>query len=292
MGDITALYYLREFFEFFDADQLAEEVEKKMQQYIQAVLTTTPTSDASWSDWYHYCIALFYSNAYDGVPTSIDTALSEVELPDWYRKDLLRRAFYITEDKKYIEWALEKRFKEFHIKSALLEKTLENKFKNYEQAIMEGEKASVAEAFFEAGKYIVRFGHEVNPDSPLWGEMSIANQDNMQLGISLLETSVTLGVSAGLEILIEHYREDEAKALMLCDLNKQPWAHYKKAQILEKQHKFVEAIASYKEAGELFGYADAARLSPQTEEQEILRNSSEFKQKMLDELSPAFNKKD
>jgi uncharacterized phage-associated protein len=294
LNNISSLYYLGQIFQTFsnepgdDADLKVQKVQSRLESLANQIIerrALTPNEGNAWHKSYDLSLAYFYLAKYDDAIIWMENALKQVELPVRYRHDLLQRAFYITNDSKYITEALENRFQDFYIQKATTETSSEQTFICYEMVIMDRD---LSEAYFKAGRMILRGNYTVPETSPLWSKMGIATSSgNIQLGIALLEKSIKNGVSEALTYYVESYLsdQDKEKKLAACDLAKgMPFAEHQKGELLESQHKLLEAREAYKAAGELIGYPDAMRLSSLEEQKLLEERRKEYKQRLLDEL--------
>lgn len=293
LNDLSAIHYLQQIFETFlnnsgdDADQKAQEVQSRLEALANIIINIDVSTSNDWQDSYDQSLAHFYLANYDSAITWMEEALKHVELPARYRYDLLQRAFYIKRDKKYIDLALESRFWDFDILKATTEKQKEEVFLCFENAIM---NCDLPEAYFKAGRMILRRNYTVPLTSPLWRKMLISHsKDNAQveLGKALIEHSIKEGISEALTYYVESYLQDndiQAK-LAACNLAKgTPFANYQKGKLLESQHKLQEAREAYLAAGELLGYQDAARLSTLEKQEDLINKRNTFKKNMLESL--------
>lgn len=289
LKNISSLYYLGQIFQTFsnnpndEADQKAQGVQSRLESLAKQLITKNALTTNDWQESYEQSLAHFYLARYEDAIKWMETALKLVELPSRYRHDLLRRAFYITNDSKYITQALSNRFQDFYIQKATTETLAEQAFKCYETAIMDRD---LSEAYFKAGQMILQSNHIVSEDSPLWYKMGVkTSSGNIQLGIALLEKSIKSGVSEALTYYVQSFLSDQDKKLAACELAKDmPFAQHQKGELLESQHKLQEAREAYLKAGELLGYPDAIRLS--SSEDQRLRNERriDYKQRLLDKL--------
>jgi hypothetical protein len=307
---LPALYYLKRIFETFSeeegdpADVQAQSAAAKLQENVQKILASGLPSEASWQILYQRMLAHSYDTSTRGdaggntseIKLIIDKLLS-MEVPPRYRKDLLKRAFSITDDQTYIEQGLRLGFKEFYMHQATRAASLGEAFYWFEKGIIEGE---IPEAFFEAGKGILRHHYFVPKASGLWEKMGLdlpidedaAKERSNVLGEALLRQAITLNVESALILFIDLCGNQLEKALAACDLVKdKPWALYQKAKIKEKQFKLGEALETYKAAGPLLGYLDAARLAPADEEPLLLGVLKGYKERILKELYENFHGK-
>lgn len=291
LKNMSSLYYLGQIFQTFsnnpndEADQKAQDVQSRLESLANQIINKSALTTIDWQKSYDQSLAHFYLAKYDEAIKWMDNALEQVELPKRYRHDLLQRAFYITNDSKYIMQALSNRFQDFYIQKATTETSAEQAFKCYENAIMD---RNLAEAYFKAGQMILQGNYTVLADSPLWNMMGInTSSGNTQLGTALLEKSIKSGVSEALTYYVESFLsdQDKEKKLAACDLAKGiPFAQHQKGELLESQLKLREARDAYISAGALLGYPDAMRLSS-LEEQELLdKQRKEYKQRLLSEL--------
>lgn len=293
LKNISSLYYLGQIFQTFsnnpndEADQKAQGVQSRLESLAKQLITKSALTTNDWQESYEQSLAHFYLARYEDAIKWMETALKLVELPTRYRHDLLRRAFYIKKDNKYIDLALENKFWDFNILKATTKKQPEEIFLCFENAIM---NCDLPEGYFKAGRMILRRNYTVDPTSQLWTKMRIPHsKDNAQveLGKALLEHSIKEGISEALTFYVESYLPDndiQAK-LIACTLAKgKPFAEYKKGQLLESQHKLQEAREAYLKAGELLGYQDAARLSAIEEEEKLINKRKIFMQKMFESL--------
>lgn len=289
LNDLSTIHYLQQIFEACsnnpgdDADQKAQEVQSRLETLANQIISRNVPLNNDWQESYDQSLAHFYLAKYDDAIKWMENALQQVELPTRYRHDLLQRAFYITNDSKYIEQALSNRFQDFYILKATTETSAKQAFICYETAIMDRD---LSEAYFKAGQMILQGNYTVPEVSPLWDKMGVkASSGNIQLGTALLERSIKNGVSEALTYYVESYLSDKDKKIAACGLAKDlPFAEHQKGELLESQHKLLEAREAYKAAGELIGYPDAMRLSS-LEEQKLLGEwRKEYKQRLLDEL--------
>lgn len=293
LNDLSAIYYLQQIFETFsnnsgdEADQKAQEVQSRLEELAKIIIGTGMTLSSNWQDAYDRSLAHFYLASYDRAITCMEEALKHVELPPRYRYDLLQRAFYIKKDKKYIDLALENRFWEFYMLKATTETEPKEIFLCFENGIM---NCDLPEAYFKAGRMILRGNYIVPSNSLLWTKMQIPpsrNNAQVELGKALLEHSIKEGVSEALTYYVENYLSDndvQAK-LVACDLAQgTPFAEYQKGKLLESQYKLQEAREAYLAAGELLGYQDAARLSTLESQENLINKRKTFKKMMLESL--------
>lgn len=293
LNDLTAIYYLQQIFETFsnnpkdDAAQKAQKVQSRLEVLAQKIIDKRITKSRNWQEAYDQSLAHFYLTNYDEAIKWMDEALENTKLPEHYRRDILHRAFYITDDSKYITQALNNRFKDFHLQQATKETLTEKAFVCYENAIVEGD---LSEACFNAGRMILRGNYTVPQNSPLWNKMKISALEHaaqIELGESLVKQSIKSGVSEALTYYVESYLSDQdiEKKLAACDLAKDmPFAQHQKGEILESQFKLPKALEAYKKAGELLGFPDAMRLSSLEEQKKLEDQRKEYKVRLLNEL--------
>lgn len=298
-GNIPALYYLKRIFEVFSnneedfANEAAQRVNVKLEEVINNIMIFPSSHDSSWQVLYEKALASFYQQDESASALSpidyIKTALS-VAMPNRYKKDLLKRAFYLSAESKYLEQGISLGFDEFLMYQAANASNADEAFLLFEKAAMK----DLPEAFFEAGKSILRHGHNVSQTSPLWEKMKIGNNldvsSRINLGEELLKKAITLNVQDALELFIDYCENDLDKASDACNLlPDKRWALYRLGKIKERQYKLQEAIDSYKASGPLVGYLDAARLQSSEEESILLAEYAKEKGEMLESLSKIFN---
>lgn len=293
LNDLSAIHYLQQIFETFsnnsgdDADQKAQEIQSRLETLANKIINIDVSTPNDWQDSYDRSLAHFYLANYDDAITWMEEALKHVELPAHYRYELLQRAFYIKKDKKYIDSALNNRFWDFYILKATTEKQPEEVFLCFENAIM---NCDLPEAFFKAGRMILRKNYTVPLTSPLWTKMRIQplrDTSQIELGKALLEHSIKDGISEALTYYVESYLSDDdiQAKLTACNLAQgTPFADYQKGKLLESQYKLREAREAYLAAGELLGYQDAARLSTLEEQKDLINKRKTFKKMMLESL--------
>lgn len=300
LKSLPALYYLKRIFATFSdktgdtADLYAQKVEARLLE-LSVHITALPLKTTSpWQVFYDLGLAHFYQNNFDEATLYIDKALAMPFLPDRYRKDLLKRAFHITNNPQYVNDGVKHGFKEFYMQQAMGAESLEEAFMSFEKGILE---AGIPEAFFEAGKSILRNGYRVQAKSELWSKMNIdlqagsnLEEKNIILGEAFLKKAIQLGVQKSLTFYVESYCQDLARALDACSLAEdKPWACYQKAKLFEREFRLSDAISAYEKAGVLLGYLDAARLRTPTEMSEsLLQRRATYKERMLKDLYDDF----
>ncbi|MDP3935949.1 MAG: Panacea domain-containing protein [Alphaproteobacteria bacterium] len=316
LGSIPALYYLTRIFEVFSEEEGGEEasaavtsqpltrrIEERFQKVLEDMLRDPIPEEPTWRDVYARVLALFYKEAEDHseLMGSINKAL-DMRLPQRYRKDLLKRAIYRTEAPLYIDQGLAAGFQEFHMYQAIVAPSIEGAFPYFTETIIHSPEHG--NAFFEAGKSILRHGYKVPADSRLWERMGCASpsaedteelvqEKNRTLGEALLRKAIELNVQEALVLWIDLYEaENPDKALSACEFGGggKPWQYYQKGKIKERQHALEEAIAAYTRAGPLLGYLDAARLSASEEETRLLKEREDYKKTMLENLFEDFSR--
>jgi uncharacterized phage-associated protein len=291
LKNISSIYYLGQIFRTFSnkpgdyADLRVQELQSRLENLANQIINKKVPITNDWQEYYDQSLAHFYLAKYEDAIKWMENALKKAELPTRYRQDLLQRAFYITNDPKYITQGLSNGFKDFYIQKATTETTAEQAFNCYQAAIM---RSNSSEAYFKSGQMILQGNYTVPVDSPLWDKMGVpASSVNTELGIALLEESIKRGVSEALTYYVESYLSDQdiEKKIAACDLAKgKPFAEHQKGELLESQHKLLEAREAYKAAGELLGYPDAMRLSSLKDQTELFARRKEYKQTLLDKL--------
>ncbi len=294
LNDLSAIHYLQQIFETLSnnsedyAAQKAQKIQSRLEGLAKKILDKGMTTSSNWQDAYDHSLAHFYLANYNDAIIWMKDALKYKDLPERYRRDILHRAFYITNDSEYIRKALSNRFQDFYIQKATTETLAEQAFICYETAIMD---CDLSEAYFKAGRMILRGNYTVPKTSPLWNKMAIS-ADNIQLGKALLEKSIKKGVSEALTYYVESYLYDQdiEKKLEAYDLAKgMPFAQHQKGELLESEYKLLEAKEAYLEAGELLGYPDAIRLSSIEDQRLLSEKRCKYKQRLLEELYGDYN---
>ena len=293
LKDLSSLYYLGQIFQMFseeDDDLAAVNAQKANQQL--AKLSTSIISircgasqPLNWRVSYDRALAYFYLEKHSEAVTEIDLALNDDALPIRYRKDLLRRAFYLTADTKYIDNALLNGLHEFYLQKSIIQTTADEVFSCLEKAIIECDSP---EAYFKIGRMILRENYKVSMTSALWSKMQLQHEEanNNQLGIKLIKKAIEFSVSEALTYYIEDSSTDMQEKLEACSLSGDKlWAQYEKGKLFESQHKLQEAFDAYKESGPLIGYMDASRLAPSNLERDnFSRQAQLYKKQKIEEL--------
>lgn len=293
LKSLPALYYLKRIFDTFSeregdyASQCSQQVNTKLEDLADTIISRPIVTEPSWQILYDHSLAYFYKNNFEQSKTFIDQALKLLPLPNKYRRDLLKRAFYLTDDERYADDGIRWGFHEFYMQKAITAPSLDMAFPFLEKGI----DVQIPIAFFEAGKSIVQQGYRVLATSGLWQKMNVTYQNNtgedcqIILGKTLLKQAIELGVTEALTFYTEHCSLSIAEALEACALGgNESWALYQKAKVYESNFLLNEALIAYKEAGPLLGYSDAARLASPAEMTKFLAHRSSYKKQMLEEL--------
>lgn len=290
-NSLPALYYLGRIFETFE-EEGSSSYKEEVNEYLGTVASkvlSNPMGDG-WAHAYEKVLASFYKDSPDlGL---IDHALGIKTLPERYRKDILKRGFSYTGEEKYITYALERGYPEFWVLKA--SNCPEGEVFSY---LEKGVQAEVPEAFFEAGKAILRHHYTVVKESVLWEKFSIevgdvvSEEENKNLGEILLKKAIEKNVQPALILLIDIYGDDFDKALAACDLVEgKPWALYQKAKIREKQYRVKDSIQLYKASGPLLGYVDAIRLETPKQAENLTEEMNTFKKRAFESLYEDFKR--
>jgi len=291
LKDLSSLYYLGQIFQMFSVDKNdlaavnAQKANQQLKELSTIIIRHKVSQPLNWKVYYDRALAYFYLDKHSEAITEIDLALNDDALSTRYRKDLLRRAFYLTADTKYIDNALLNGLHEFYLQKSIIQTTADEVFSCLEKAIIECDSP---EAYFKIGRMILRENYKVSMTSALWSKMQLQHEEanNNQLGIKLIKKAIEFSVSEALTYYIEDSSTDMQEKLEACSLSGDKlWAQYEKGKLFESQHKLQEAFDAYKESGPLIGYMDASRLAPSNlERDKFSRQAQLYKKQKIEEL--------